>query len=84
MSDRLSDDWRIDASDVEVAVAAGEVTLSGTVASRQDKRRAEDIADDCSGVKHVQNNLRIKDHRTTGATGALAAPEVVREVTDGD
>ena len=37
----------------------GEVTLSGTVNSRLEKRRAEDVADDVSGVKHVQNNLRV-------------------------
>lgn len=80
VSDRLSDDWRVDASDIEVTVAAGEVTLSGTVGSREDKRRAEDIADDCSGVKHVQNNLRVKDRRTN----MTAAPEVVRNVTDGE
>ncbi|UQV19378.1 BON domain-containing protein [Brevundimonas albigilva] len=80
VSDRLSDDWRVDASDIEVTVAAGEVTLSGTVGSREDKRRAEDITDDCSGVKHVQNNLRVKDRRSSVTT----APEVVRDVTDGE
>lgn len=84
VSDRLSDDWRVDASDIEVAVAAGEVTLTGTVNNREDKRRAEDIADDCSGVKHVQNNLRVQDRRARStAYGAVAAPEAVREVTDG-
>lgn len=70
--DRLTDDWVLDASDVEVAVSSGEVTLNGTVRSRQDKRRAEDIVDDISGVTHVQNNLRVKPqhendrHITTG------------------
>ncbi|WP_341018872.1 BON domain-containing protein [Brevundimonas diminuta] len=83
VSDRLSDDWRVDASDIEVSVTGGEVTLGGTVRSRDDKRRAEDLADDCSGVKHVQNNLRINDSRTPGATSAMAAPETVRDVTDG-
>lgn len=58
--DRLTDDWILDASNIEVAVSGGEVTLSGTVDSRQDKRRAEDIVDDISGVKHVQNNLRVQ------------------------
>lgn len=62
--DRLTDDWRVDASDVEIKVENGEVTLSGHVDSRQAKRRAEDCADDVSGVKHVQNNLRVKDERT--------------------
>lgn len=58
--DRLTDDWMLDASDIEVSVADGEVTLNGTVESREDKRRAEDIVDDISGVTHVQNNLRVR------------------------
>ena len=60
VNDRLTDDWRLDASDVEVSVAEGEVTLTGTVRTRQDKRLAEDLADDVSGVRNVQNNLRIE------------------------
>lgn len=39
-------------------MAEGEVTLAGSVEDRRAKRRAEDIADGVSGVKHVQNNLR--------------------------
>ncbi|OLP53655.1 hypothetical protein BJF92_05760 [Rhizobium rhizosphaerae] len=60
LNDRLADDGRLDASDIEVTVSSGEVTLSGTVTSRQDKRYAEDLAEAISGVKHVQNNLRVK------------------------
>ena len=37
----------------------GEVTLEGTVDSRSTRRRAEDLAERCSGVAHVQNNLRV-------------------------
>jgi osmotically-inducible protein OsmY len=60
VNDRLMQDSYVDASDIEVMVAEAEVTLSGTVASRQDKRRAEDLADSVSGVAHVQNNIRVK------------------------
>lgn len=60
VSDRLSDNPILDASDIEVNVAAGEVTLGGSVDSRYSKRLAEDLADEVSGVKHVQNNLRIR------------------------
>jgi osmotically-inducible protein OsmY len=60
VNDRLTDDTWLDASDIEVTVAGREVTLSGEVASRDDKRRAEDIAERVSGVAHVQNNLRVK------------------------
>jgi len=58
--ERLTEDRFIDASNVEVAVKDGEVTLSGTVASRGLKRRAEDLAELASGVRHVQNNLRVE------------------------
>lgn len=67
--DRLTDDWRIDASDIEVEVSNGEVTLSGEVHSRGDKRLAEDIVEDVSGVTHVQNNLRVKKWEQPGKTG---------------
>lgn len=59
VSDRLTDDYRLDASNIEVNVLNAEVTLSGLVDSRESKRRAEDITEMVSGVKHVQNNLRI-------------------------
>ena len=56
--ERLSDDALLDASDITVEVDGAEVTLSGTVDSRQDKRRAEDIAAAVSGVADVHNQLR--------------------------
>jgi osmotically-inducible protein OsmY len=62
VSDRLTDDWRVDASEIEVTVSGTEVTLTGTVTSRDQRRRAEDIAESVSGVTHVQNNLRVKQH----------------------
>ncbi len=60
VNDRLSDDYYVDASDVEVMVTNTEVTLTGTVNSREDKRRAEDIAESVSGVTNVENRLRVK------------------------
>jgi osmotically-inducible protein OsmY len=71
VNDRLTDDWSLDASDIEVEVEDREVTLSGKVASRADKRRAEDIADSVSGVTHVQNNLRV---RQAGPAEGAPAP----------
>lgn len=74
VNDRLTDNWQLDASNIDITVKDGEVTLNGTVDSRQDKRRAEDLADDCSGVKHVQNNLRVQEasrsQETSNATGS--------------
>jgi len=60
VSDRLSDDPVVDASDIEVAVSGGEVTLTGHVDSKQAKRRAEDVVEMVSGVTDVQNNLRVR------------------------
>jgi osmotically-inducible protein OsmY len=61
VNDNLTDDWGVDASNVTVTVGNGEVTLDGTVATRLQKRRAEDCAEEVSGVKNVQNNLRVRD-----------------------
>lgn len=60
VNDRLSDDPLLDASDIEVSVKSSEVTLTGEVASRADKRRAEDCVEGVSGVTNVQNNLRVR------------------------
>jgi osmotically-inducible protein OsmY len=60
INDRLTDHPYIDATDVEVQVMTGEVTLTGAVETRQAKRLAEDIAESVSGVKDVENRLRIK------------------------
>lgn len=72
VSDRLSDDAHIDASEIEVLVESGEVTLSGTVNERFAKRHAEDIAERVSGVKHVQNNLRVVTQQQGGMSGTTA------------
>ena len=61
VNDRLTDDPHIDASTINVQIKSGEITLSGTVKNRNDKRHAEDLAESVSGVKHVQNNLRVHD-----------------------
>jgi osmotically-inducible protein OsmY len=72
VNDRLSDDPFVDASEIEVSVSSCEVTLSGTVDSREAKRRAEDIAEQVSGVRHVQNNLRVQQQSSGTAASAAA------------
>jgi hypothetical protein len=57
--DRLTDDWRVDASDMEVTVNNGQVTLAGSVHSRDEKRKAEDLVESIPGVHDVLNNLRV-------------------------
>jgi osmotically-inducible protein OsmY len=58
--DRLTDDSRIDASDVEVQVKAGEVTLAGSVRTREEKRYSEDLVERITGVREVNNNLKVR------------------------
>ena len=65
VNERLTDHPRIDATDIEVQVENGEVTLDGTVADRNQKRLAEDIADDCRGVIDVHNRLRMHIGKAT-------------------
>jgi osmotically-inducible protein OsmY len=72
--DRLSDNPMIDASDIEIKVNNSEVVLSGRVDNRDDKRRAEDIAESVSGVSNVQNQLRVgrEDTSSMGRTGSTS------------
>ncbi len=73
VNDRLTDDPEIDASEIDVKVSSCEVTLTGTVDNREAKRRAEDCVESVSGVKNVQNNLRVQatgeDDSTRTTTG---------------
>lgn len=95
VNDRLSDDDYVDASDIDVEVNGSEVTLKGTVATKQEKRRAEDIAERVSGVRNVENRLRctnpqggINMDRYTGTTGDFTGigsssgttSEIIRDV----
>ena len=57
--ERLTDDTWLDATNISLSVSGGEVTLSGTVESREAKHRAERLVEEISGVNHVQNNLRL-------------------------
>lgn len=67
--ERLCDDPDIDASDVEVRVEQGEVTLTGTVPTRDEKRRSEDTAE-VTGVQNVRNLLRVSATQAVVLTGA--------------
>jgi osmotically-inducible protein OsmY len=55
----LTRDDRVDATELEVNVNAGVVTLSGSIDDRVAKRRAEDLAESCNGVRDVRNEIRV-------------------------
>jgi hypothetical protein len=69
VSERLTQHGQLDASNIEVDVQNGEVTLKGTVNSRKEKRMAEDTADSVSGVKDVHNQLKIEQQGEKGQQG---------------
>lgn len=71
--DCMTDDPMLDASDISVQVKDGVVVLSGSVSSREQKRRAEDVAERMSGVKDVTNQLRVA-REATGHAHAAARP----------
>jgi osmotically-inducible protein OsmY len=70
INDRLTDYDYIDATNITCEVQNGDVTLSGTVDSRYEKRMAEDIAEDVSGVKNVENRLRVNSNLNASTTGS--------------
>jgi osmotically-inducible protein OsmY len=58
--DELTDDPDVDASCIEVMVDVGIVILTGEVSTRAMKWRAEEVADDVTGVKEVDNRIRVR------------------------
>jgi hypothetical protein len=62
VSEALYRDYHVDASEIEVEVKDGVVTLSGTVDSRQAKRSAEECIENLTGVSDVHNRIRIQDN----------------------
>lgn len=79
--ERLSDDGDLDASNIEVKVQNGEITLNGTVDSRWAKRRAEDCAESVSGVSNCQNNLRVSNASQQQAQGQQQSRSDTNEIT---
>jgi hypothetical protein len=63
VNERLTADPRIDASDIDVRVQNGEVTLSGTVCDRRTRRMAEEIVEDLPGVRDVRMELKVDASR---------------------
>jgi hypothetical protein len=60
--DCLSEGW-VDASNVDVQVKNGCVTLTGQVPERGMKRAIEDMVEGCRGVTDVDNQIRIPTSR---------------------
>ncbi|MCC7124701.1 MAG: BON domain-containing protein [Acidobacteria bacterium] len=77
VSDALMDAHEVDATEISVQVKDGEVTLTGTVRNRDQKRRAEELVEQLSGVNDVTNNLKVqreqdnnKDRQSASSTSS--------------
>lgn len=57
--DRLTEHDAIDAGSIDVQVTGGVVTLTGEVPKRYMKHLAEDTVAEASGVRDVENTLRV-------------------------
>lgn len=62
--EKLYRDPYIDASDIEVSVREGIVTLEGTIEDRSVKRAVEDCINDVIGIKDIKNLLNIRVMKT--------------------
>jgi len=60
ISDRLTWHGDLDASNIEVKVERGIVTLAGTVDDRWTKRAAEDVVESIQGVQDVHNQIQVR------------------------
>lgn len=65
--ERLTDDPRIDASEVNVEVTQKVVKLTGTVDDRRAKYQVEELIERCGGVKDIDNQLRVQSNRWRGS-----------------
>lgn len=59
VNERLTHHGHIDATEIEIKVDQGEVTLEGTVDSRKTRRMAEEVAESVSGVVDIINRLHV-------------------------
>jgi len=82
--DRLSDDEWLDASNIEVQVQGDEVILTGSVNSREDKRRAEDLVESIYGVRNVENRIRVGRGEDTFSSQTMNTGTASGSSTGGD
>lgn len=70
--ERLTDDPRIDASDVHIEVKDKVVKLTGQVPDRRTKYEIEDVVEHCGGVKDIDNQVRVRSSSSISPTSGTA------------
>lgn len=73
----------IDATDIDVKVENGEVTLSGETEDRRSKRLVEEIVEQCQGVREVHNNIKAR-RGLLGSIGTALSGESESDRSDRD
>jgi hypothetical protein len=74
VADALTYRGDLDATDIEVLVKDGEVTLEGTVTDRRSKHIAEEVSEGIVGVRDVHNRLTIRKDDPSDANVAFVLP----------
>jgi hypothetical protein len=82
VSEILTIHGRVDASDIDVHVDQGVVTLEGSIDSRPMKRLVEDIIDNVPGVRDIRNELRIASWDEESSRGGYAGSSTLRGWSD--
>lgn len=75
-------DQHLDATNIEVSVQDGNVTLSGTIDSRFGKRHAEECIEHLSGVEDIRNEIKIsKTEGQSSSSSSSSAKEPLRKLS---
>jgi osmotically-inducible protein OsmY len=83
ISERLLRDHDVDASDIDIEVKNGKVTLTGSIADRRLKHYVEDTVEQCLGVQDIDNRLTVRNTARTGDTGTSFAGQAASTGTTG-
>jgi len=84
VSDRLMTHPDVDASEVEVHVSNGVVTLEGVIDNRHQKRIAEFLAEDVLGVNDVENHIKVRHGFWAAMTGERATERELKRAHEHD
>ena len=76
VNDRLTWHGYVDATDIQVEVNDGVVTLKGMVENRRQKRMAEDAAESVSGVEDVNNQLKLRNQSWNRGESGMSQQQV--------
>ena len=68
--ERLTRHPEIDASDIEIEARQGVITLTGSVDHRSLKHLVEDLVENVSGVKDIENRIAVKSQSQLAQSGS--------------